>query len=49
MDSNVAVVASDQGLPMTRGHLLDPGRYRPPAMSLEILQVAHVMDLHTLV
>jgi len=49
MDSNVAVVASNQGLPMTRGHLLDPGRYRPPTMPLEVLQVAHMVNLHAVV
>ncbi len=46
VDGDVAIVASDQGLPLTRGHLLDPGRNRPTAMALEILQVAHVVDLH---
>ena len=34
---------------MARGHLLHPGRHRPPTMSLEILQVAYVMNLHVVV
>ncbi len=42
----VARTAGDQGLPLARSHLLDPGRNRPTAMTLEILQVAHVVDLH---
>ena len=49
VDGDVAVVAGDQGLPLARGHLLDPGRDRPTAMALEILQVAHVVDLHAVV
>ena len=47
MDGDVAIVAGDQGLAMACGHLLDPGRDRFPRMLLEVLQVAHVMDLHT--
>jgi hypothetical protein len=46
VDGDVAIVAGDQGLPLARSHLLDPGRNRPTAMTLEILQVAHVVDLH---
>ena len=46
VDGDVAIVADDQGLPLARGHLLDPGRNRPTAMVLEILQVAHVVNLH---
>jgi hypothetical protein len=46
VDGDVAIVAGDQGLPLARGHLLDPGRDRPTAMALEIFQVAHVVNLH---
>jgi hypothetical protein len=46
MYSDVAVVASDQSLSMACGHLLDPGRDRLTAMPLEVLQVAHVVNLH---
>jgi len=46
VDGDVAIVAGDQGLPMACGHLLDPSRNRFPRMLVEILQVAHVMDLH---
>ena len=49
VDGDVAIVAGDQSLPLARGHLLDPGRDRATAMSLEVLQVTHVMDLHTVV
>src|SRR5204863_2920560 len=44
VDGDVAIVASDQGLPLARGHLLDPGRDRSTAMALEVLQVARVVD-----
>jgi hypothetical protein len=46
VDGDVAIVAGDQGLPLTRSHLLNPGRNRPTAMALEILEVAHVVNLH---
>jgi len=46
VDGDVEIVAGDQGLPLARSHLLDPGRNRPTAMALEVLQVAHVVDLH---
>jgi hypothetical protein len=46
VDGDVAVVADDQSLSLARSHLLDPGRNRLAAMLLEVLQVAHVMDLH---
>jgi hypothetical protein len=46
---DAAVVAGDQSLSVACGHFLDPGRDRLAAMLLEILQVAHVMDLHVVV
>jgi hypothetical protein len=46
MDSDVAIVAGDEGLPMACGHLLHPGRDRLPSVVLEVLQMAHVVDLH---
>jgi hypothetical protein len=49
VDGDVAILAGDQSLPLARGHLLHPGRDRATAMSLEVLQVTHVMDLHTVV
>src|SRR2546421_2177101 len=49
VDGDVAVVAGDQSLAVARSHLLDPGRNRSTAMLLEILQVAHVVDLHAVV
>jgi hypothetical protein len=49
VDGDVAVMAGDQGLPLARGHLFDPGRDWSTAMAPEILHVTHVMDLHTVV
>jgi hypothetical protein len=49
MDGDVAVVAGDQGLAMTRRHLVHLGRDRPSALLLKVLEMAHVMNLHAVV
>ena len=49
MDGDVALVAGNQGLAMACGHFLHPGRDRFPPMLLEVLQMAHMVDLHAVV
>jgi hypothetical protein len=45
MDGVVAVTAYDQGLPMTRGHLLNPCGWLPAPLALEVSKMPDVVDL----